>query len=383
MNKKKIIKIAVLWLIAIALVAMPFLVACAKPAPAPKPTPAPTPAPAPKPPPAPSPTPAPKPAPTPAPAAKPAPAEKLPDYFVFAASGKGKVYDLMAYYSEMITKYTSMKGSIEMTPGPTPSLEMVAAGTSQGTAYSPPGMILAAQQKKLRIFTLFCGGGLEASTVMGLFTKPGAGIKSVKDIKGKKVYAEKPAIAWMKPSLEALLKVNGMTASDFTYLKFENAEDCFKALKEGRVDAFFYLAGSGTVDMAQSTGLFVVPFTPQEQQALEDIGLGWVKVVWTAGDFGNPNDTPTAMAPIPFLSSNKLSDHAAYTVTKVMFDHLKEFQSSQKAAEGFTRENALLTFAFPYHSGAIKYFKEIGLWKTEHDTKQQKALETWKKTLGS
>lgn len=289
----------------------------------------------------------------------------------------------MAYYSEMLTKYTSMKGSIEMTPGPTPSLEMVADGRAQATAYSPPGMILAAQEKKLRIQTLFVGGGLEASTVVGLFTKPNAGIKSFKDLKGKKVYAEKPAIAWMKPSMEALFKVNGMTASDITYLKFENAEDCFKALKEGRVDAFFYLAGSGTVEMAQSTGIYVVPFTPQEQQALEDVGLGWAKVVWTKGDFGNPNDTPTVMAPIPFLTSPKMNDSTAYTATKTLYDHLKEFQSSQKAAEGYTVENALLIFSFPYHPGAIKYFKEIGLWKPEHDAKNQKAIEYWQKQLGS
>ena len=65
-----------------------------------------------------------------------------------------------------------------------------------------------------------------------------------------------------------------------------------------------------------------------------------------------------------------------------MFDHLKEFQSSQKAAEGFTLENALLVFAFPYHTGAIKYFKEIGIWTKEHDTKQQKAEDEWKKILG-
>jgi len=337
--------------------------------------------------PAPSPTPAPKTSAAPAVSPKPSPAgaaaEKLPASFVFTSSGKGKVYDLTAYYSEMLTKYAEMKGSIEMTPGPTPSLQMVNDGQAQGTAYSAPGMKLAAIDKKMRIRTLFCGGGLEASTVVGLFTKPNSPIKSIKDLKGKKVYAEKPAIAWMKPTLAALLQANGMTKNDFNYLLFENAEDCFRDLKEGRVDAFFYLSGSGTTEMAQTTGIFIVPLTPQEQKAAEDTGLGWAKTVWTKGAFGSPADTPTVQAPLPFLTSLKINDLTAYTAVKTMYDHLEEFRASQKAAEGFTKDQALVVWAFPYHPGAIKYFKETGLWTAEHDKKNQQLLDEEKKLLGS
>jgi len=275
-----------------------------------------------------------------------------------------------------------MKGSIEMTPGAVASLQMVADGTAQVTTYSAPATKPPAMEKKLAMRILFCGGGLEASTVIGIFTKPGAGIKSVKDLKGKKVYVDKPANIWPAPVMDALLKHNGMTREDFTYLKFENAEDCYKALKEGRVDAFLYLAGSGTTDMAQTVGLYVVPLTPAEQQVLEDLGTGWVKMVWTKGAFGNPNDTPVVGTPIIFLSSPRVSDYTIYVAVKTMFEHLKEFHASQKAAEGFTKENALLVFPFPYHSGAIRYFKEAGIWTKEHDAKQEKAIDEWKKILG-
>jgi len=368
MSKAKMTKLLTVGLLALLLVAVPLAGACAKPAPAP--TPAPVPAPAPKP------LPAPKPAPA------PAPEEKLPEFFVFASSGKGKVYNLSAFFSEMLTKYTPMTSSIERTPGPTPSLEMVAAGDAQVTNYSAPGMRLTATAKKLDIVTLFCGGGLAASTTIGIFTKPDAGIKSIKDLKGKKVYAEKPAISWMKPTITALLKANGMTKDDFTYLTFTTAGDCFRDLKEGRVDAFFYLAGSATSEMGETTGIYVIPMTPQEQQAVLDLVLGWSKITWTSGAFGNPDDTPTLAAPLPYLTSPKLSDFTAYTVVKTMYEHLDEFQASQKPAEGFTKENALLVWAFPYHPGAIKYFKEIGLWTAEHDAKQQKALGEAKKILG-
>ena len=86
MSKAKMTKLLTVGLLALLLVAVPLAGACAKPAPAPAPAPAPKPLPAPK------------------PAPAPAPEEKLPEFFVFASSGKGKVYNLAAFFSEMLTK---------------------------------------------------------------------------------------------------------------------------------------------------------------------------------------------------------------------------------------------------------------------------------------
>ena len=54
---------------------------------------------------------------------------------------------------------------------------------------------------------------------------------------------------------------------------------------------------------------------------------------------------------------------------------MAEFQASQKAAEGFTKEAALIQWALPYHAGAIKYYKEQGMWGSEEEAKQAALLK--------
>ena len=307
---------------------------------------------------------------------------QLPKHFIIAYSGGGKLANLSAYLSEMLTKYTPMRGSVEKTSGPTQSIEMVAKGEMGATAYSAPSTRPYCAERKLPLRILFCGAGVSTSTTIGLYTKPGAGIQSIKDLKGKKVYAEKPSIVWMAPVFDELLKVNNMTRSDLKYLTFASGSAAIRDLKEGRVDAVFYVAGKDTTEMGESTGLFVIPLSSKEQKAVVGLGFGWEPFTWPAGIFGNKADTRTVAAPAPFYTGADMAENTAYTVVKMLYDNLAEFQGSQKAAKGFTLKNATAVWAFPYHTGAIKYFKEAGIWQAEHDAKQAKAIAEWKELLG-
>ena len=91
--------------------------------------------------------------------------------------------------------------------------------------------------------------------------------------------------------------------------------------------------------------------------------------------FGNTKTTPAIAAPNTAQVSKDMSDYMAYTITKTFFDNLNEFQTAQKAGEGFTREAALLQWALPYHAGAIKYYKEQGMWGADEDAKQAALLK--------
>ncbi|MBA7519915.1 hypothetical protein ES705_12003 [subsurface metagenome] len=320
--------------------------------------------------------------PGPSPTLTPTPEPELPKQFVIVYSGSGKLGSISAYISEMLTKYTSMTGSVEKTAGPTASIQMVAAGEADATSYSGPSVRPSCIQEKIPLRLLFCGAGVSTSTTIGIYTKPGAGINSIADLKGKKVYAEKPSIVWMAPVMDALLAVNSMNRDDFDYLIFASGTEAIRDLKEGRVDAVFYVAGRDTTEMGESIGLFVIPFTPAEQKAVVDLGLGWESFNWPAGFFGNKVDTPVVAAPPPFYTGVDTDEYTAYTVVKTVYDHLTEFQNSQKAAQGYTLETATAVWPFPYHPGAIKYFKEIGIWSAEHDAKQTAALAEWERIIG-
>jgi hypothetical protein len=342
---------------------------CGQPSPAPASTTAPTV----------KPSPAPSQSPTPAPAPVPAPTPQLPSKFIFAGSGAGKAAALAAYMSEMATKYTPMKGSVEKVTGSPEAIKGVADGTFQSAVYSAASTTGVPDDLKKQLRVLFCGAGPETSTIIAIQTIPKTGIKTVKDLKDKRVYAENPALVFFGPIFETILKANGMTKDSVKWLIFNNADNAYRDLKEGRVDAMFYTTGTGTTTLAQEAGFFAVPLDEATTKAVEATGYGYYGYIWPKGMFGNSVDTLTLASPNLVWSSTKLSDDAAYTYVKAIFEHLKELQDSQPAAAGFTKENALIQWTFPYHPGAIKYFKEIKLWTADMDKKQADLIAKWSK----
>jgi TRAP-type uncharacterized transport system substrate-binding protein len=77
-------------------------------------------------------------------------------------------------------------------------------------------------------------------------------------------------------------------------------------------------------------------------------------------------------------SSTAMSEDVAYSIVKAVYDNLQELQDSQVAGQGFTKENATLQWDFAYHDGAVKYFKEAGMWTKEMDAKQDELLKKYK-----
>ncbi len=79
-----------------------------------------------------------------------------------------------------------------------------------------------------------------------------------------------------------------------------------------------------------------------------------------------------------------------YAVAKVWTEGLEAYQGKHKELPFNTLENALdcLELPAPYHEGAVKYFKERGVWTEEHEKWQMNQLrledarqEAWKKAL--
>ena len=52
-----------------------------------------------------------------------------------------------------------------------------------------------------------------------------------------------------------------------------------------------------------------------------------------------------------------------YKIVKAMYEHRDEIEKGHPAGKGITLENAVTVSGIPYHPGAIKYYKEKGVWK--------------------
>jgi hypothetical protein len=62
-----------------------------------------------------------------------------------------------------------------------------------------------------------------------------------------------------------------------------------------------------------------------------------------------------------FSTHSKVSADLVYKVTKTLFDNLKEFHGTAKAAKSVTLAGVCKGLAFPLHEGAKRFYKEKGV----------------------
>ena len=79
--------------------------------------------------------------------------------------------------------------------------------------------------------------------------------------------------------------------------------------------------------------------------------------------------------PSVMVSTSETSEDVVYTVTKATWENYEEMHAVHPWWDGWTREEMVpVKPAAPYHDGAIKFFKEIGVWTEEHQAAQDELL---------
>jgi len=78
--------------------------------------------------------------------------------------------------------------------------------------------------------------------------------------------------------------------------------------------------------------------------------------------------------PLTLSGSTKVSERTVYTLVKAWWEHLGEIQPKHPLLKRWTKETQAITnFTVPYHPGAIKFYKEVGVWTAKHEA-QSKAI---------
>ena len=75
-----------------------------------------------------------------------------------------------------------------------------------------------------------------------------------------------------------------------------------------------------------------------------------------------------------FMTRPDVSDETVYKVTKALLENTKEFTTYHRLARLWTLKRTMRQVALPFHPGAIKYFKEKGVWTSAHEANQKKLL---------
>ncbi|MEM2634472.1 MAG: TAXI family TRAP transporter solute-binding subunit, partial [Nitrososphaerales archaeon] len=204
-------------------------------------------------------------------------------------------------------------------------------------------------------------------------TTKATGIKSYYDLKGKRVSTGAPASGTEYKAFR-MLEAHGIKPEDFSKWERLGAAESAAALKDGKIDAYCWSGGlpTGSVtDLAvalqlKGDSIYLVPFV--DEKALKYIDEKWPGLYYPAkipkGTYpGLIEDIQTTALDNLFVCHADLSEDAAYKIVKAVFDNIKDLHAVHTAAKETTLEKAPTSKAIPYHPGAIKYYKEKGVWK--------------------
>ena len=85
---------------------------------------------------------------------------------------------------------------------------------------------------------------------------------------------------------------------------------------------------------------------------------------------GIRGDTDVIGYALHVASSTKISDRTVSTLLKAWWDNLAELHTIHPQFKKWTKDvQAITNFTVPYHSGAVKFYKEAGVWSAKHDAR--------------
>lgn len=199
-----------------------------------------------------------------------------------------------------------------------------------------------------------------------LVARKDANIKSVADLKGKRVSLDEPGSGTLVDA-RLVLGAYGLTEKDIKaeYLKPGPAGD---RLKDGALDAYFFVGGypTGAIsELATSSGISLVPITGPEVEKLMSEYKFFAKDTVPAGTYKDVTETPTISVNAQWVTSAKQSPELVYNITKAIWneDSRKLLDAGHAKGKLITLKNATTGLGIPLHPGAEKFYKEAGVLK--------------------
>lgn len=196
-----------------------------------------------------------------------------------------------------------------------------------------------------------------------LVARKGVGIKSVADLKGRRVSFDEPGSGTLVDA-RLIMAAFGIGEKDVKaeYLKVQQASD---RLKEGTLDAFFNVSGwpqASISELAITAGIDLVPIEgPQIDKLLKDYAFFSLDEV-PERTYRNVPATKTVSVHALWLTSIKQPEALIYSVTAALWNAntRKLLDSGHAKGKVIRLDTALDGIGIPLHPGAEKFYKEKG-----------------------
>jgi TRAP transporter TAXI family solute receptor len=191
-----------------------------------------------------------------------------------------------------------------------------------------------------------------------------SGVKSVRDLKGKRVVLGPQGSGTEQNALQTL-EVYGIKESDLGKAERIDAAAAADQLKDGRIDAAFFTTGLGSaviIDTFISGKAVMVPIDAVPAEVLKKQYPFYTIEKIPANTYkGQEREIMTPAVMAMMVARTDLPEDLVYKFTKAIFDALPQFHSAHAAAKGLTLQTALAGMPVPLHPGAEKFYREKGI----------------------
>jgi TRAP transporter TAXI family solute receptor len=199
-----------------------------------------------------------------------------------------------------------------------------------------------------------------------IVTKEGVGINTVADLRGKRVSVGSPG-SGTEVIANRVLEAYNMTQTDLRAEKLGVA-DSANGLRDGRLDAFFWSGGlptSAVLDLANAPGvrLKLLDHADGVRKMSDKYGPFYFNIAIPKNTYKNEADVPVSGVANLLVAHQDMEEDLVYAVLQTMFDSRGELELVHVEAKNLTLETAVEGSPIDFHPGAIKYYREKGVWK--------------------
>lgn len=288
-----------------------------------------------------------------------------------ATGGTGGVYyPLGGGMAAVLSKYVpGIQATAEVTGGSVANLQLIGTGKPY-IALTMADALKDAYKGEDK----FKGRPVAVRTLMVLYpnrmqavTIEGTGIAKISDLKGKRVSTGSAGSATEVMAFR-LLEAAGLDKDRDLKRERLGAAESANALKDRKIDAFFFVAGiptSAITDVANTPGIKIkmidhAELVPAMNKKHGDL---YVEDVIPKSTYrGMEADNRQASVMNLLVAPANMDDKTAHDIVKAFFDHHDELVRVHKEAENIKLESQKKAASpIPWHPGAVKYFAERGL----------------------
>ena len=198
-----------------------------------------------------------------------------------------------------------------------------------------------------------------------IVVKNGKGIKTVADLKGKRVALDEAGSGTLI-SARQVLAAYGLSESDIQpeYIKPNQAGD---KLKAGTLDAFFFTGGAPAKAISDlvTVGIELLPIDGPQAQRMRKASPFLIADTIAAGTYPGIAATPTLSVGAQWVTRDTVDAELVYQAAKSLYSAAGQQALSEGHVKGryITQANAVQGAGIPYHPGALRFYREAGALK--------------------